>query len=80
VIDEFRSQGQRRVRVVGQRGAELTSREWDVLDLMREGLATSAIPARLYVSPVTVRRHISQILRKLRVKTREEGVRLLERG
>jgi DNA-binding NarL/FixJ family response regulator len=80
VIDEFRSQGRRRVRVVGQRGAELTSREWEVLDLLRQGLPTSEIAARLYVSPVTVRRHISQILRKLRVKTREEAVRLLERG
>jgi DNA-binding NarL/FixJ family response regulator len=78
VIDEFRSQGRRRVRVVGQRSAELTSREWEVLDLMREGLPTSEIARRLYVSPVTVRRHISHILRKLRVKTREEAICLVE--
>lgn len=80
VIDEFRSQGRRRVRVVGKRGAELTSREWEVLDMLREGLGTSEIATRLFLSPVTVRRHVSQILRKLRVKTREEAIRTLERG
>jgi DNA-binding NarL/FixJ family response regulator len=78
VIDEFRTQGQRRVRLAGQRGAELTSREWQVLDLMGEGLPTSEMAERLFVSPVTIRRHVSAILRKLRVEDREAALRLID--
>lgn len=78
VMDEFRSQGRRRVRLAGRRGAELTSREWEVLDLMRRGLSTAEMAKRLFVSPVTIRRHVSHILRKLRVVSREEAVALLE--
>jgi DNA-binding NarL/FixJ family response regulator len=78
VIEEFRSRGGRRARLAGRRGAELTSREWEVLELMRRGLSTAEIAERLFVSPVTVRRHVSQILKKLRVASREEAVALLD--
>ena len=78
VIDEFRGQGRRRVRLAGRRGAELTSREWQVLDLMREGLTTRQIGERLLVSPVTIRRHVSAILRKLRVESRDAALRLID--
>jgi DNA-binding CsgD family transcriptional regulator len=30
------------------------------------------------ISPVTVRRHVSEVLRKLRVTSREEALKLLE--
>jgi DNA-binding NarL/FixJ family response regulator len=43
----------------------LTRRELEVLQLMRAGLSTSAIAARLVVAPVTVRTHIWAIRRKL---------------
>jgi DNA-binding NarL/FixJ family response regulator len=43
----------------------LTRRELEVLQLMRAGLSTSAIAARLVVAPVTVRTHICAIRRKL---------------
>lgn len=56
----------------------LSSREWQVLDLMRDGLTTREIAERLEVSPVTVRRHSGEILRKLRVPDRAAAVRLLE--
>jgi DNA-binding NarL/FixJ family response regulator len=79
VIDEFRSQGRRRrVPVLGRRGIELSSREWEVLDLLREGLTTATIAQRLFVSPVTVRRHVSAILRKLEVPDRQAAVDLVE--
>ena len=78
VIDEFRSQGHRRIRLAGRSGVELTSREWQVLDLMREGLNTKEIADRLLVSPVTVRRHVSAILRKLRVEDRAAALKLVE--
>ena len=79
VLDEFRTHGRRRrLPLVGRRGRELTSREWEVLEMLREGLTTAQIAERLFVSPVTVRRHISAILSKLEVPDRESALRLLE--
>jgi DNA-binding NarL/FixJ family response regulator len=64
---------------VGEKGsAELTGREWEVIELMCEGLDTAEIAERLVVSPVTVRRHVSGILRKLGVKDRAGAVALVE--
>jgi DNA-binding NarL/FixJ family response regulator len=45
---------------------------------MREGLTTQETAERLFVSPVTVRRHVSAIVKKLGVRDREEALRLLE--
>ena len=79
VLDEFRSSGRRRrLPSVGSRGAELTSREWEVLEMLRRGLTTAQVAERLAVSPVTVRRHVSSILQKLDVPDRESALRLLE--
>jgi DNA-binding NarL/FixJ family response regulator len=79
VIDEFRSHGRRRrVAVPGRRGKELSSREWEVLDLLREGRTTADIARRLFVSPVTVRRHVSAILRKLDVPDRQAAIDLVD--
>jgi RNA polymerase sigma factor (sigma-70 family) len=60
-----------------QRGVELTEREWEVLEFLHDGLSTAEIADRMSISPVTVRRHVSEILKKLRVESREEAVRLL---
>jgi DNA-binding NarL/FixJ family response regulator len=79
VIDELRNPGDvRRRRLPGRRGATLTSREWEVLDLMSNGHTTAAMSARLGISAVTIRRHVSGILRKLEVRDREAAVRLVE--
>jgi len=56
----------------------LTSREWEVLELLHQKLSTAEIAERLFVSQVTVRSHIAAILKKLRVGSREEALRLLE--
>ena len=82
LVDEFRHRGRRRlVPLKGERGVELTSREWQVLELMREGLTTAEIAERLFVTRVTVRRHVGSILRKLRVGSRQEAIdRLDERS
>jgi DNA-binding NarL/FixJ family response regulator len=78
VIDEFRERGRRRrLHLLGERGVELTSREWEILDLLRQGLTTAEIAERLFVSKVTVRRHVSAILRKLRVTDRKAALRLV---
>jgi DNA-binding NarL/FixJ family response regulator len=80
LIEEFRERHRRRrIPLRGRRSAELTDREWEVLQLMRQGAHTEEIAARLFISPVTVRTHVSSILRKLHVPTREAAIKLLER-
>jgi len=79
LVDEFRDSAPRRRALLGQAaGVQLTSREWQVLDLLRQGLTTSDIARRLFVSPATVRSHVAAVLRKLRVPDRESAIRLFE--
>ena len=78
LIHEFRDRGTRRLPLIGGRGVELTSREWEVLDLMGDGLTTAQIAERLFVSPVTVRRHISSIVEKLGAPDRASAIRLYQ--
>jgi two-component system nitrate/nitrite response regulator NarL len=82
LIDEFRHRGQRKaLDLHGSKRVDLTPREWDVLELLDEGLSTAEIAGRLAVSQATVRRHVSTLLHKLGASTREQARRLLaERG
>ena len=50
----------------------LTSRESQVLRMLRRGHTTTAIADRLQITPVTVRRHVSELVRKLGVADRSE--------
>lgn len=77
LITEFRGRG-KRVPFFGKKRTELTSREWEVLELMREGLPTDEIAQRMFISPVTVRSHVSAVLRKLNVPDRQSALRVLE--
>lgn len=77
VLDEFRSEPRRPLSRKPKRPAtQLTPREQEILDLMAEGLSTEEIAARLFVAQVTVRTHISTVLKKLRVPDRAAAVRL----
>jgi DNA-binding NarL/FixJ family response regulator len=78
LIEEFRRRsGRRRRTLLGRSTARLTEREWEVLDLLQDGLSTSDIAARLYISNVTVRSHVSSIIKKLKVDDRAAAVRLV---
>lgn len=57
--------------------ASLTKREAEVLELLEKGLTNRETAKRLYVSEGTVKSHVHQILKKLRVSDRREAVRLL---
>jgi DNA-binding NarL/FixJ family response regulator len=57
---------------------DLTSREFEVFDLLRYGLTTAEIARRLVVERVTVRSHIASILKKLGVNDRAAAIRLFE--
>jgi DNA-binding NarL/FixJ family response regulator len=53
---------------------ELTAREHEVLDLIARGLSNTEISRRFFLSPKTVRNHISNIFTKLRVADRAEAI------
>jgi DNA-binding NarL/FixJ family response regulator len=79
LIDRFRDRSPRRRSVVSEEAeGRLTSREWQVLDLMRQELSTTEIARRLVLSPVTVRTHVNNILKKLRAPDRETLLRELD--
>jgi DNA-binding NarL/FixJ family response regulator len=77
LMDEFRERDSRGLRQQGPL-SKLTSREWETLELMRQGLSTADIATKLFVTPVTVRTHVSAILRKLHVSDRRAAVRLAQ--
>ena len=60
-------------------GHDLTTRERLVLALMIEGLNNTQIAERLFVSPSTIKSHVSNILSKLGVASRTEAVALAVR-
>ena len=81
LIREYQTRSRRRrIPILGARGAQLSDREWEVLELLDEGLTTKEIAERLGVSPITIRRHVSTMLDKLGVASREEALRLLAEG
>lgn len=76
IMDEFRAPRRwlsRRSAAAGR----LSSREWEVMDLLGRGLTTDEVAQRLFLSPTTVRVHVSSVLRKLRVKDRQSALTML---
>jgi DNA-binding NarL/FixJ family response regulator len=80
LVEEFRERRQRRRLPLLEQANMLTDREWEVLDLLREGLSTAEIASRLFISQVTVRSHVRSIVKKLSVSDRNAAVRLLEQA
>jgi DNA-binding NarL/FixJ family response regulator len=77
LISEFRRRGSERRMPSAEGGlVTLSERESEVLDLLRTELSTKQIAHRLGISPVTVRRHISELLRKLQVTDRDAALQL----
>ena len=68
----------RTTEVGAEMGPRLTSREWDVLAGLAEGLSTRDIAKRLQLKPSGVRAHISAVVQKLGVKDRHEAVAFFE--
>ena len=63
----------RRVELSEAPGAQLTTREWQVLRLIVEGLANKQIAQRLGIGEKTVKTHVSRVLEKLGVSDRTQA-------
>jgi len=78
LLDELRTRERRRSVVLAGKGrVALTAREWEVAELLMRSASTSDMASQLGVAPVTVRRHVGSVERKLGVSTRAEVVALL---
>lgn len=75
LVKQFRTHGPRfrTTTVETDSGARLTSREWQVLAALADGLSTREIAGRLQLRPSGVRAYISSVVRKLGVSSREEA-------
>ena len=77
ILDTFRTPKVRRFGRKSKAAQLLTAREWEVMELLSEGLSTEDVAARMFISPTTVRVHLSSVLRKLRVKDRNTAFEML---
>lgn len=80
VVEQFRGRAApRRSLAVKDFGARLTSREWQVLDLLAQGLSTRDVATKLSITPVGVRVHTNAIVKKLGAHDREEALEVFRR-
>jgi DNA-binding NarL/FixJ family response regulator len=80
LLEQLRTRGSGHAMVLDDgRRVELTAREQDVLELLADGTPTAQMAERLFLSPVTVRRHVSTLLHKLGVQSRGEAAEMLTR-
>jgi DNA-binding NarL/FixJ family response regulator len=80
ILQEFRGPSRQGLLRRPAAADKLSAREWEVMELLSQGHSTEEVANRLFVSPTTVRVHVSAVLRKLRVKDRESAFKLLRRG
>ena len=59
--------------------SRLTTREWEIVELLGKGTTTQRIADQLVLSPMTVYSHTKSVLRKLGVNSRREAVIAAER-
>jgi DNA-binding NarL/FixJ family response regulator len=54
--------------------SRLTTREWEIVEMIGEGESTHDIAERLVLSPTTVYSHVKSVMRKLGVHSRRDAV------
>jgi len=76
ILEGFRGGDPRRRKLAagGQLAERLTSREWEVLELLSRNRSTAEIASELCLSTSAVRVHIAAIVRKLGVADRADAV------
>jgi DNA-binding NarL/FixJ family response regulator len=82
VLEQFRGRDPRWRALAGDHVTQrrLTSREWEVLELLTQGCSTADVAGRLVLSPSAVRAHITSIVRKLQVADRAAAINLFREG
>jgi DNA-binding NarL/FixJ family response regulator len=82
VLNRFHGREPRWRQPVGSQpsGRRMTSREWQVLELLAQQRSTAQIARELVLSPSAVRVHISSIMRKYEVADRAALVELFRRA
>lgn len=81
VLARFHGREPRWRRVIGGEtaGQRMTSREWEVLELLAQGRSTAQIAEELVISASAVRVHIASTVRKLQLPDRAAVVELFRR-
>jgi DNA-binding NarL/FixJ family response regulator len=77
ILHAFRAPTRRPFLRQSVAAGRLSTREWEVMELLSQGHSTEEVARRLFLAPTTVRVHVSTVLRKLRVKDRESAFRVL---
>jgi DNA-binding NarL/FixJ family response regulator len=77
ILSEFR-RPTRRPFARSSAASKLSPREKEVMELLAQGLSTEEAGKQLFLSPTTIRVHVSTVLRKLQVKDRASAFKLLD--
>lgn len=81
LVEDVHDRERRRRQQLEQRlQIHLTSREWDVMNLLRRGFSTQEVAAELGISLVTVRRHAADAAHKLGVGNRTAALARLRQA
>ena len=59
--------------------SRLTTREWEIVELLDQDTSTEQIAETLVLSPTTVYSHVKSVLRKLGVHSRHDAILAAER-
>jgi two-component system nitrate/nitrite response regulator NarL len=76
LVAEVRGEAGRTLRLPTA-SIDLTPRQWEVAEALRDGLATDAIALRLGVSQVTVRRHVARLMHAMGAPNRKAAIEAL---
>ncbi len=57
----------------------LSSRQWEILELLAEGLTNAQIAQRLYLTESTIKQHLRHAYKQLGVKNRTEAAKLFRK-
>jgi len=77
ILGALDEDGESHATLADGRDVQLTARERDIAQLLPKGMSTSEMAAVLGIATVTVRRHVSALLRKLGTDDRAVAVELL---
>jgi DNA-binding NarL/FixJ family response regulator len=81
LLERFQTHGPRRRQLVpsDELASRLTSREWEVLELLAQGRSTSEMARELDLSKSAVRVHIAALVKKLDVENRDAAAALFRK-